>query len=351
MNNVLSLVRKPVILSAALVVLLLLPTRDVMADDSYCDARLGRNYDEQTAEVKRARSNLYWDCSESQGVRFLQTLHKDILTETQKWQNRANQVIRSSLTTKRNTMEAEIRVAHRMERDELEADYRSKYAAIEATRDGDNTAEITAKRRETTDAHRSDRATMTSRQNLDAHSMRRTFTQCSVLSNNQIKQMINVEHQSISQQFLEKVAWWKRKHRELKETPMTMSPNDFAAQREKNRGSSIGKIDEIEGKGTILKEDGSKVELLPGTPVELGDVVIMDEGSRCNIIFADNTQMTLEGGSRTVIDEYAYYPDRDENKRDFSILKWIYLFTSRLIGYKEVQDVEVLYGHEIGIRG
>lgn len=93
--------------------LLLAPTASALAQDTYCDPKLGRDYDQQTAEVKMARSNLYFYCRLSRDIRLLQTLRKDILIGIRRWQSRATVVIRSSLSTKRSTADAELTTAQR----------------------------------------------------------------------------------------------------------------------------------------------------------------------------------------------------------------------------------------------
>jgi hypothetical protein len=361
MHNILSVIRILLVLNATLVLLLLLPTGSALANDTYCDPKLGRNYDEQTVEVKMSRMNFYLDCRQSRDLRFLKTLRNDIVIGTQKWENRATHVIHSSLITKKNMTEAEFRTAHGMERGELDADYRNQIAAIDAARAADNTAEIAQKWRATTVAYRGDRKEMMSRHNQETRSMRTSFTQCSLLSNNQIKQMLGADTQSIGQQFLDKIARLKGEYRNLTETPMTMSPNDYAAMRENvvnsmqdtNTAYPVGTIVDVDGSGgTVTSPSGETVPVVPGTTVSPGDVVTMEDGSTCNIVFADGTSLEMREGSRLEIDEYVYDPTGGDDRHDFSILRGIFVFTSGLIGHREVQDVDIsVNGFGSGIRG
>jgi len=91
---------------------------------------------------------------------------------------------------------------------------------------------------------------------------------------------------------------------------------------------------------------------VPGTAVSPGDVVTMENGSNCNIVFADGTSLEMREASRLEIDEYVYDPTGRDDRRDFSILRGIFVFMSGLIGRREVNDVDIsVNGFGPGIRG
>ena len=90
--------------SLAAALLMASPLSSVLAQDTYCDPKLGRDFDLQTDEVRMARMNLYFDCRKTQDFRFLETKQKHMLTGIQHWQSRSTLVARTTLRTKRNIL-------------------------------------------------------------------------------------------------------------------------------------------------------------------------------------------------------------------------------------------------------
>jgi hypothetical protein len=328
--------------------LLCMPITSALASNTFCDSKLGKNYDEQTVEVKMARLNLYLDCRQLQDLRFLQMLRNDISNNTQKWQNRAKRVVRSSISTKQKVVDAELKVVQMAEREVLKTQYLTQYAEIEASRNPENAAEVAIRMREATTAHRGERAVMTTSQNQKTRSIRRTFTQCKGVAANYIDQMMGVETFSISEQFLDKTAWLKSEYGELKQTPASMSVNGYtgnlalAAKLETDTGDRepVGEI-EGAGSGTITGPKGGTRPIAEGSPIHMGDVVNMDEGSSCTIVFADESSFELPDGSRVEVDEYLYEPNPKEANRFFQVLRGVFVFISGVIGNNEPIDVDI----------
>lgn len=330
--------------------LLCLPMTSALASNTFCDSKLGKNYNEQIVEVKMARLNLYLDCRQLQDLRYLQMLRNDISNNTQKWQNRAKRVVRSSISAKQKIIEAELKVIQLVEREELKTQYLTQYAEIEASRTPENTTEVAIQMREATTAHRGERAAMTSRQNQSTRSIRRTFNQCKGGAANYIDQMMGAEVVSISEQFLDKTAWLKSEYGELKDTPASMSVNGYT-ETGTGEPEPVGEI-EGEGSGTITGPDGTR-PVEEGSPVYFGETIKMDEGSSCEIVFKDKSTWGVEDGDSVVVDEYIYDPDYKEPSRASQIVRGVFIFLSGVIGRKEPSDVDV-YSQElgsIGIRG
>lgn len=362
MHQTSSLARACFASKATFVLLLLLfPTSGALAEGNRCDLRLGRNYDQQTAEVKMARLVLYLDCRYLQDFQFMQSKLKDMLLGIRKWKNRANRVIHSRLAVKRTIAMAEQKTMHATEQGDLEANFRNQYAEVELAPATDNGL-VSDKKRKITRAFRTDRRAMWSHHRKEVSLLKKMFGQCSVAVNNEISEMFIGDTGNVLLQHLDNSAWLKREYEDIKMAPMSMSPNDYAASQPSvppptgsmSNEDPIGSIQAVEGSGsgTVTRPSGETVEASPRTSIYQGDIVEMGEGSLCEIVFADKTTIVVDEESRLEIDEDVYDPDSDDGERGFSFLRGVFVFTSGLIGRKEPSDVAIgNIGGSVGTRG
>lgn len=114
----------------------------------------------------------------------------------------------------------------------------------------------------------------------------------------------------------------------------------------------IGAIMEVEGTARIThagKTSPASIDM----PVYLNDTLETGANSKANILFIDDTELTLSDNAAATIDEYIF----DEgstvgNKGRYSLLRGAFLFTSGLMTKNQKPDVtlETVYG-SIGLRG
>lgn len=326
---------------ATLLLLSAFPVTSAMAQMAYCDPQLGRNYDQQSDEVRLARMNLYFDCSLNQSFRVLQTRQKEMLKAIQNWQSRSILVARSTLRTKRHIFDAELRTVHFAQRNDLAADYGDQFAQLDAAQTTENRTDIISQRQELTATHRTAMAEQSTRQRQEVYLLRDTLNQCSFAVDNELKQLMNQDFKRIGEQFLTKSAGLTNEYQTLKKVPMEQSLNQYLANQlpEEDR---VGTITDVDGSGgTITRPSGEEVDITPGTAIGMGDVVEMNEDSACNIVFIDQTSTTISSDMRVTIDEYRFEREGGSENGGFNILRGVFLFTSGLIGHREVSDVDV----------
>jgi hypothetical protein len=339
--------------SLAAALLMASPLSSVLAQDTYCDPKLGRDFDLQTDEVRMARMNVYFDCRQTQDFRFLETKRKHMLTGIQRWQSRATQVARTTLRTKRNIFDAELRTIHLGQRSDLTADIAQRFAELEASRLPTNRAEIDSQRRELGTTRNSEITEQNTRQRQEVILLRGTLSQCTSSVNNALAQLMNEDSKSVREQFLAKSIRLSDEYRTVKGTAMSQTLQEHLDSLNSEDGV-IGTIAEMEGSGTITSgESGDVVEATEGADIRAGDVVEMGEDSGCSIVFVDHSAANIGSETRAEIDEYVYNPDNDERNAVHTFIRGIFLFTSGLIGSQELSDVDVrseAIGN-LGIRG
>ncbi len=109
--------------------------------------------------------------------------------------------------------------------------------------------------------------------------------------------------------------------------------------------------------GTIIEVEGSAS--LNGTtaaadmPVHMNDVIETSNDSKMDILFIDDTELTLGGNARLTVDEYVFDQDAATgNKGRFSVMRGAFLFVSGLITKNGNPDVKINTGYgSIGLRG
>ena len=298
--------RRTLLSLAALLLLSALPVSSALAEAAYCDPQLGRDFDQQTDEVRMARMNLYYDCRLTQDSRFLQGKQRHMLTGIQRWQSRGSLVARTTLRTKRSVFDAELRTIHLRQRNVLDAEYGNQVAELDAARLPSNKAEIDSQ-------------------------------QCFKSVQNEIKQLASEDSNSVRDQFLTKSNRLTIEYQTLKRVQINQSINEYLAELP---SGAIGTV--IDGSGTITSSSGDEVDITPGSPVFMGDVVETGSNSGCTIVFVDRTSVRIGSDQRLEIDEYAFDPleKADDEGGGFNILRGVFLFTSGLIGIRELSDVE-----------
>lgn len=377
MIHLTSVTRKIIMSLVALLLLSALPVTNALAQMAYCDPKLGRNFDQQSDEVRLARMNLYFDCRLNQDFRFLQTRQKQMLGDIQNWESRSILVARSTLRTKRHIFNAELRTIHFGQRNELATDYGNQFAQLDGALTPENRADINSQRRELTATHRTAMAEQSTRQRREVSLLRDTLNQCSFAVGNELKQLMNQDYKSVGEQFLTKSTGLTNEYQTLKKVPMDQSLNQYLASQPTEEDpvetftvedpvatfavvedpveitpveDPIGVMTDVEGEGTITRPSGEVVDATPGTAIGMGDVVEMMGDSGCNILFIDQTSMTISSDSRVTIDEYNFEPESEDESTGFNFLRAVFLFTSGLIGRQEVSDVDVIIAN-VGFRG
>jgi hypothetical protein len=126
----------------------------------------------------------------------------------------------------------------------------------------------------------------------------------------------------------------------------------FTPARAQTDNDPIGKIIEIEGK--VWRAVGNeKAEFKVDDDVYSNDIIFTDPASRAEIMFIDDTQITLGENTTLKLDKYVFDPDNLETASgDFSVMKGSFLFVSGLLTKNQKPDVHVKtsYG-TIGLRG
>lgn len=94
----------------------------------------------------------------------------------------------------------------------------------------------------------------------------------------------------------------------------------------------IGEVTSVKGYVTIIHPDGSEEIAVRGSEIYEGDVVETEDNGSMNIGFNDNSNFTIDTDARIAIDEFVYDPASDANTQDFSVMRSVFMWTSRIIG-------------------
>lgn len=130
------------------------------------------------------------------------------------------------------------------------------------------------------------------------------------------------------------------------------SPMEFAAGQSESDESPVGAVEEVSGKATITRTDGTVEIITSGTPIYQGDIIETDAEGAVNIVFLDETSMAVSQNARLAIDEYTFDPATESGTTDLSVLRGLFVFTSGLIGRDDPDDVNIdTPVGSIGIRG
>jgi hypothetical protein len=115
----------------------------------------------------------------------------------------------------------------------------------------------------------------------------------------------------------------------------------------------VGTIIEVEGSATMTRPGQAAVAAKTEMPVHMNDVIDTAAGAKADILFIDNTEVTLGEKAQLKVDEYVYDPDNmNANKGRFSIPQGAFQFVTGQIDKISNPDVKIgtAYG-AIGVRG
>jgi hypothetical protein len=113
----------------------------------------------------------------------------------------------------------------------------------------------------------------------------------------------------------------------------------------------IGYVKTVDGDAAVLMA-GQAIKAVPGTPVQLGDVLKTGKQGSMGVTFKDNTMMSLGPNTELTIDEYVYAPSRGDLKLGASITKGTLNYVSGIIAKLKPEAVTLRTPTgNIGVRG
>jgi hypothetical protein len=123
------------------------------------------------------------------------------------------------------------------------------------------------------------------------------------------------------------------------------------AAKSQTQHALAGKVTIIEGSVTVLR-DGVTTQLAAGDSIEMSDVIQTAAQSRLQILFQDDTEMTMSENTKLTIDDYVFDPNNEvHDKASYSILEGAFLWISGKLGKPETDtNIETSYG-TLGRRG
>ena len=116
--------------------------------------------------------------------------------------------------------------------------------------------------------------------------------------------------------------------------------------------SAIGQVSELSGAASVLRSDGTQVQLALGVQVFQNDVIETAAGGAVKIVFVDQTTFALGADARMALSELIYDSQSGSGASAFSILKGVFVFTSGQIAAANKADMTITTPvAQIGIRG
>jgi len=117
-------------------------------------------------------------------------------------------------------------------------------------------------------------------------------------------------------------------------------------------GQPIGTVDTSEGSVFAVRADGARVQLQAGSQIFKGDVLETGDNGAVSVKFVDDSQFSLDQGSRMVIDDLVFNPKSGEGQSSFTVVQGVFTFVSGQIAKSGSDAMQV---HTpvatIGIRG
>jgi len=106
-------------------------------------------------------------------------------------------------------------------------------------------------------------------------------------------------------------------------------PGQYAQAGGANQGAeAIGKVQTLEGGGSVVRANGITETLKVGDPVFQGDVVMTGPGSKLGISFVDGTLFSLSSNARMVLNSLVYEPNGSDNSMLFSLVEGTFVFAA-----------------------
>lgn len=117
-------------------------------------------------------------------------------------------------------------------------------------------------------------------------------------------------------------------------------------------GGAVGRVENVIGRVTIVRADGTQVSAETGAPIFQGDTVETALDGKLGIVFADDSTFSIGENGRLTIDEMVYDPGAQSGKAALRIVEGVFSFVSGQIA-KSAPDAMVLTTPvaTIGIRG
>ncbi len=116
----------------------------------------------------------------------------------------------------------------------------------------------------------------------------------------------------------------------------------------------IGTVRSVSGTVNVIRAGTTtSVPLKPGDEIGMGDTVQTQSGGRADLLFADNTELTLGDNTKIAIDNFVYDPtDVQQKQAQYRLLEGAFQYISGLLTKQKDADVRIHtdYGC-LGIRG
>lgn len=115
----------------------------------------------------------------------------------------------------------------------------------------------------------------------------------------------------------------------------------------------VGSVMQASGSVTVKHPDGSTSQLNVGDTLGINDTIQTGPNGRANVLFQDDTTLTVSENSKLLVDSYVYDPyNSSSNRALYSYLEGAFQYVSGLIGKKADPDVKIETPvGTIGIRG
>ncbi|GAA0592431.1 hypothetical protein GCM10009099_32440 [Caenispirillum bisanense] len=115
---------------------------------------------------------------------------------------------------------------------------------------------------------------------------------------------------------------------------------------------AIGTVTKVTGTVFAIRADGTRDQLASGDRVFQGDIIETAADGAIGITFVDNTEMSLGGDGRLVLDEMIYDPDSGSGQSSLSLVSGAFSFVSGQIAKSGPDAMQVKTPvATIGIRG
>ena len=115
---------------------------------------------------------------------------------------------------------------------------------------------------------------------------------------------------------------------------------------------AIGQVEKLSGTATVIRADGSRLDLQVGDPLFQGDVLVTADDGAIGIVLADQTTFAMGSEGRMVLDEMVYDPGTETGTLTLSVVKGLFTFVSGEVAKTDVNSMTVETPvATIGIRG
>jgi VCBS repeat-containing protein len=117
------------------------------------------------------------------------------------------------------------------------------------------------------------------------------------------------------------------------------APGQYAQAGEPDLGTSIGRVETLTGSATVTRVTGEVVELVPGQPVYLGDVVETGADTKLGLMIVDGTIAAMSSDSRMVLNELVYDPGGSTNSMLVSLVQGGFAFITGAVAGSGGMDI------------